>query len=56
MNGVLSSLLALIFLSAKAELNRPQDNFELNDEKLGETLSSFQSLHPKARCVNPSRT
>jgi hypothetical protein len=53
--NVWSVLLVLIALPRQAEVNRPID-FELNSEKLGETLSSFQSLHSKARCINSSKT
>jgi hypothetical protein len=56
MSAVWSFLLALIALPYQADIRRPADDFELNNERWGETLSSFQSLHPKARCINSSKT
>jgi len=49
-------LLALMTLSRQANVKPPGDDFDLNSERLGETLTSFQSLHPKARCINSSKT
>jgi hypothetical protein len=56
MSAVWSVLLALMTLSRQADVKPQGDDFELNSERLGETLSSFQSLHPKARCINSSKT
>lgn len=49
-------LLALTALSRQTDIKPFVDDFELNSEGLGETLSSFQSLHPKAHCLNSSKT
>jgi len=40
----------------QADVKTPPENFELNNEGLGETFSSFQLLHPKAVCVNSSKS
>ncbi len=56
MNVVWNVLLALIALSRQTDVKPPADDFELNSEGLGEALSSFQLRHPKAVCVNASKT
>lgn len=56
MNAAWSFLLVLMALPPQADIKRPVDDFELNNERLGETLSSFQSLHPKARCISSSKS
>jgi hypothetical protein len=55
MMSVFWAIVLAVALLPQAEVKPPVD-FELNSEKLGEALSSFQSLHPNARCVSSSKT